>query len=359
MEEIFALYRVPVLDSLETAETYMWTNPKNGKSYPRYKLRPVIKHKSIFEFYGNGDSPQSDNGSGDKSEDGTQRSGTPDKMPPTGAGECCAPKLIAQAYSIGLRPISLAEFYYGESPLSGEKVHKQFYEPCDEKCGPLLPAMLGLKVLYQDEAIVVVEKPSGLLSVPGRGAEKQDCVVNRVKFLFSHCIEQPSVHRLDMETSGILVLALTDDAHRNLSRQFEEGSVKKQYEAVLDGIPECIKKGARNGRLELPFRLDVENRPRQIYDEVYGKIGITEWEFLRYEKGGRVRLLYTPHTGRTHQLRLHSADEHGLGVPIVGDTLYGKSASSVHERLLLHARILEFTHPITGERMSFTNPAPF
>ena len=162
-----------------------------------------------------------------------------------------------------------------------------------------------------------------------------------------------------METSGILVLALTDDAHRNLSRQFEEGSVKKQYEAVLDGIPECIKKGARNGRLELPFRLDVENRPRQIYDEVYGKIGITDWEFLRYEKGGRVRLLYTPHTGRTHQLRLHSADEHGLGVPIVGDTLYGKSASSVHERLLLHARILEFTHPITGERMSFTNPAPF
>lgn len=382
MEEIFALYRVPVLDSLETAETYMWTNPKNGKSYPRYKLRPVIKHKSIFEFYGNGDIAHSDNDSSDndKHTDGTQRSGTLDKMPPTGAGECCAPKLIAQAYSMGLRPISLAEFYYGESPLSGEKVHKQFYEPCDEKCGPLLPAMLGLKVLYQDEAIVVVEKPSGLLSVPGRGAEKQDCVVNRVKFLFGgdigwcdpqkpcadgtgneaiRCIEQPSVHRLDMETSGILVLALTEDAHRNLSRQFEEGSVKKQYEAVLDGIPECIKKGARNGRLELPFRLDIENRPRQIYDEVYGKMGITDWEFLRYEKGGRVRLLYTPHTGRTHQLRLHSADEHGLGVPIVGDTLYGTSANSSNERLLLHARMLEFTHPVTGERMSFTNPAPF
>lgn len=419
MEEIFALYSVPVLDSLETAETYMWTNPKNGKSYPRYKLRPVIKHKSIFEFYGCGTHSDNGGGANDKnrsinalSADITQRSGAPDKMPPTGAGECCAPKLIAQAYSLGLRPVSLAEFYYGESPLSGEKVHKQFYEPCDEKCAPILPAMLGLKVLYQDEAIVVVEKPSGLLSVPGRGAEKQDCVVNRVKFLFGgdigwndignrdlqknatcvfgadgdtdgttdrsttgvydrdttcciHCIEQPAVHRLDMETSGILVLALTEDAHRKLNRQFEEGSVKKQYEAVLDGIPEIIKQGVRNGRLELPFSLDVENRPRQIFDEVYGKMGITDWEFLRYEKGDRVRLLYTPHTGRTHQLRLHSADEHGLGVPIVGDTLYGtkttsnKPENSNNERLLLHARMLEFTHPVTGERMSFTNPASF
>ena len=365
MEEIFALYKIPVLAALETAETYTWTNPKNGKSYPRYRLRPAIEYKSIFEFYGN--SAHTQNSANDC---GNENNCSHGKMPPTGAGECCAPKLIAQAYSLGLRPISLAEFYYGESPLSGEKIHKQFYEPCDEKCGPLLPAMLGLKVLYQDEAIVVMEKPSGLLSVPGRGAEKQDCVVNRVKFLFGgdigwcdtycpYCIEQPAVHRLDMETSGILVLALTDNAHRNLSRQFEEGSVKKQYEAVLDGIPESIKKGARNGRLELPFRLDVENRPRQIYDEVYGKMGITDWEFLRYEKGSRVRLLYTPHTGRTHQLRLHSADEHGLGVPIVGDTLYGTSANSSTERLLLHARMLEFTHPVNGERMSFINPAPF
>ena len=362
MEEIFALYKIPVLTALETVETYTWTNPKNGKSYPRYKLRPAIEYKSIFEFYNC---------------DGTEGGTAHDKMPPTGAGECCAPKLIAQAYSLGLRPISLAEFYYGESPLSGEKAHKQFYEPCDEKCAPILPAMLGIKVLYQDEAIVVVEKPSGLLSVPGRGAEKQDCVVNRVKFLFGgdigwcdqrnarsihfpHCIEQPAVHRLDMETSGILVLALTDEAHRDLSRQFEEGSVKKQYEAVLNGIPDCIKKGGRNGRLELPFRLDVENRPHQIYDEVNGKMGITDWEFLRYEKGGLVRLLFTPHTGRTHQLRLHSADAHGLGVPIVGDTLYGAPCANAEKtRLLLHARMLEFTHPTTGERMNFTNPATF
>ena len=387
MEEIFALYKVPFLSALETVETYTWANPKNGKSYPRYKLRPALEYKSIFPFY-NGSGTQS--GTGDVTSHG--------KLPPTGAGECCAPKLIAQAYSLGLRPVSLAEFYYGENPLSGEKVHKQFYEPCDEKCAPLLPAMLGLKVLYQDDAIVVVEKPSGLLSVPGRGAEKQDCVVNRVKFLFGgdigwcdarkgerggtidasvstdepdapaikipcsrcpHCIEQPAVHRLDMETSGILVLALTEDAHRNLSRQFEDATVKKQYEAVLDGIPQCIKDGVTDGRLELPFRLDVENRPRQIYDEVFGKIGITEWQFMRYEKGSRARILFTPLTGRTHQLRLHSADAHGLGVPIVGDTLYGASRTEPASRLLLHARMLEFTHPVTGERMKFESPAPF
>jgi tRNA pseudouridine32 synthase/23S rRNA pseudouridine746 synthase len=391
MEEIFALYKIPVLAALETAETYTWTNPKNGKSYPRYRLRPALEYKSIFEFYGN--SAHTQNSANDC---GNENNCSHGKMPPTGAGECCAPKLIAQAYSLGLRPISLAEFYYGESPLSGEKLHKQFYEPCDEKCGPLLPAMLGLKVLYQDEAIVVVEKPSELLSVPGRGAEKQDCIVNRVKFLFGgdigwcdaskdnrgseadlpdsrarnnsfpRCIEQPAVHRLDMETSGILVLALTDDAHRNLNRQFEDSAVKKQYEAVLDGIPQCIKDGVTDGRLELPFRLDVENRPRQIYDEVYGKIGITEWKFLRYEKGGRVRLLFTPLTGRTHQLRLHSADAHGLGVPIVGDTLYGTSAEKAGaggtqpaQRLLLHARMLEFTHPVTGARMKFESPAQF
>ena len=372
MEEIFSLYKIPVLAALETAETYTWTNPKNGKSYPRYRLRPALEYKSIFEFYGN--STHAQNSANDC---GNENNCSHGKMPPTGAGECCAPKLIAQAYSLGLRPVSLAEFYYGESPLSGEKIHKQFYEPCDEKCGPLLPAMLGLKVLYQDEAIVVVEKPSGLLSVPGRGAEKQDCAVNRVKFLFGgdigwcdtycpRCIEQPAVHRLDMETSGILVLALTEDAHRNLNRQFEDGTVKKQYEAVLDGIPQCIKDGVTDGRLELPFRLDVENRPRQIYDEVYGKIGITEWKFLRYEKGGRVRLLFTPLTGRTHQLRLHSADAHGLGVPIVGDTLYAASAEKAGaggtlpaQRLLLHARMLEFTHPVTGARMKFESPAQF
>ncbi len=403
MQEIFALYKVPVLAALETAESYSWTNPKNGKQYPRYKLRPVFEYKSIFSFYGDGiysdlagrreeKDPGKSQPSRTAKEQDMAGSMTTGKMPPTGAGECCAPKLIALAYKLGLRPLSLAEFYYGQESISGGKKHKAFYEPCDEKCGPLLPKMLGLKVLYQDQDIVVVEKPSGLLSVPGRGADKQDCVVNRIKFLFGgdigwcdsqekaaekstgardslprpHCIQQPSVHRLDMETSGILVLALTQEAHRNLSMQFEQGRVNKRYEAVLDGIPLCIKGGTTRGRLELPFRLDIENRPRQIYDESCGKIGITEWEFLRYEKGGRVRISFTPLTGRTHQLRLHSADEHGLGIPIVGDSLYGRGSFSpaVKDKnrtssLLLHACMLEFDHPVTGKRMKFTNPPPF
>ncbi len=396
MHGIFALYKIPFLARLETAETFSWLHPRNGKIYPRYKLRPIIKYRDVFSFY-----------CGRETDGGTSNG----KMPPTGAGECCAPKLIAQAHSLGLRPVSLAEFYYGENSLSGEKQHKQFYEPCNEKCAPLLPEMLGLKIIYQDEAFVVVEKPSGLLSVTGRGAEKQDCVVNRVKFLFGgkigwcdmyenecepddaihipdssstiespqkypHCIEQPAVHRLDMETSGLIAVALTKEAHSNLRCQFEAGTVKKQYVAVLDGIPQCIKNGVTDGRLELPFRLDVEHRPLQIYDEVNGKLGITEWKFLRYEKGGRTRLLFTPLTGRTHQLRLHSADPHGLGVPIVGDTLYGngtdtakktgtdtESAGVCHfqptSRLLLHACMLEITHPITGQRMKFESTAPF
>lgn len=360
MHDIFALYSIPVMARIETAATYDWTNPKNGKTYPKYETRPVIEKRSISGFYGGARNA----GDADASE----------SMPPTGAGECCAPKLIGYALSHGLKPVSLAEFFYSEDKRAAalkagtdfddsaavkeeSRRHKAFYPPCDEKCGPLLPAMLGLKILYRDDSIVVVEKPSGLLSVPGRGPDKQDCVVSRVSWLYRGLmhLEQPAVHRLDMETSGILVLAFTEEAHRALNRQFEDGSVFKQYEAVLEGVPSCIRAGERSGTITLPFRLDPENRPHQIYDEVYGKTGITDWEFLRFEKGGRCRMLYTPRTGRTHQLRLHSADPHGFGVPIAGDELYGMGGG----RLLLHASRLEFTHPVSGSRMEFFSPAPF
>ena len=369
MHDIFALYRVPVMARIETVATHEWTNPRNGKTYPRYETRPVIENKSISGFY-----DDAAFGSGDAPKAGAS-------MLPTGAGECCAPKLIGYALSHGLKPVSLAEFFYSEDARMALKadegrMHKAFYPPCDEKCGPLVPAMLGIKVLYRDESIVVVEKPSGLLSVPGRGPDKQDCVVSRVQWLFKELmhIEQPAVHRLDMETSGILVLAFTEEAHRALNRQFEEGSVFKQYEAVLDGVPECVRSGVRSGTITLPFRLDPENRPHQIYDEEFGKEGVTDWQFLRFEKGGRCRMLYTPRTGRTHQLRLHSADPHGFGVPIVGDALYGRQGPEGLEsgqrpscgaglesggRLLLHACRLELTHPVTGERMQFVNPSPF
>ena len=284
------------------------------------------------------------------------------KNPPTGTGDCCAPKLLDYAFSHSLQPISMAEVFYGKN--SDTKMNGHSYPPCDERCGLLLPAMLGLKIVFADSHIVVIEKNSGLLSVPGRGADKQDCVVSRFKKIYPHCIAQPAVHRLDMETSGLMVLAITKEAHRELSRQFADGEVKKQYEAVLDGNLAAMRI-AKKGEMTLYFRLDVENRPHQMWDSVYGKKAITEWEILGIEKQYRpdnslrivTRVLYTPHTGRTHQLRLASADSHGFGVPIVGDSLYGTCNNG--ERLLLHARYLCFTHPATGKQMEFFSKCPF
>lgn len=284
------------------------------------------------------------------------------QLPPTGTGDCCAPKLLNFAFKNNLTPLSMCEVFYGRS--TEKKISGCKYSPCDERCGLILPEILGLKILYRDKDIIVVNKQSGLLSVPGRGPEKQDCVVNRVKKLFPECIEQPSVHRLDMETSGLMVLAFTKDAHRNLCRQFEEGLVQKKYVALLDGI--LAKKGiAQTGTMELYFRLDVENRPHQIWDSVYGKKAITEWQILNVEKYSSplenkknvTRILFIPHTGRTHQLRLASADSHSFGVPIIGDTLYGHCEPN--ERLMLHSCYIKFTHPSTGQVMEFNCESDF
>lgn len=304
-------------------------------------------------------------------------------LPPTGTGDCCGPKLLGAAFSQGLIPLSLAEFYFegkgsSDQPckIQSGRRHKEFYSPCDEKCGIVLPIMLGLEILYQDESIVVVNKPAGLLSVPGRGFENQDCVVTRLQRLFPHCIAQPSVHRLDQDTSGLLVLALTKEAHKHLSRQFMEGTVYKEYQALLRGrvVDKKEKSFPYNGLnpspldlnyIELPFRLDVENRPRQIYDEVHGKVGITLWKVLSYHRCKSqvcsqkvlTRVLFIPKTGRTHQLRLHAMHEKGLGVPIQGDRLYGERLPG--ERLMLHASLLRFTHPQTKMPVEFISPAPF
>lgn len=284
------------------------------------------------------------------------------QLPPTGTGDCCAPKLLNFAFKNNLTPLSMCEVFYGKS--TEKKISGCKYSPCDERCGLILPEILGLKILYRDKDIIVVNKQIGLLSVPGRGPEKQDCVVNRVKKLFPECIEQPSVHRLDMETSGLMVLAFTKDAHRNLCRQFEKGLVQKKYVALLDGI--LAKKGiAQTGTMELYFRLDVENRPHQIWDSVYGKKAITEWKILDVEKylspmenkKNVTRILFIPHTGRTHQLRLASADSHGFGVPIIGDTLYGHCEPN--ERLMLHSCYIKFTHPSTGQVMEFNCESDF
>lgn len=208
-----------------------------------------------------------------------------------------------------------------------------------------------MKVLYSDDSIVVVEKVSGLLSVPGRGEHNLDSVSWRVKNMFEGCIEQPSVHRLDMDTSGLIVLALTKEAHRQLSIQFQNRETGKAYEALLEGL---IQK--EEGTIELPFRLDVDNRPHQIFDLEHGKMGTTHWKKLGAE-GEFTRIEFHPITGRTHQLRVHSAHSLGLGVPIVGDPLYGNGAEP--GKLKLHAKYLSFTHPVSGERQEFNSPVPF
>lgn len=307
-----------------------------------------------------------------------------EKLFPTGTGDCCAPKLLSYAFKNNLTPVSMTEFYWGKPNTHFEP--KKFYPPCDEKCGLILPEILGLRILYRDENIIVVNKPSGLLAVPGRGEDKQDCIVNRVKKLFPDCIEQPSVHRLDMDTSGLMVLAFNAESHRTLSMQFEKGEVQKKYIAVIDGTlgakinfvnenaerlsppaenfspdnPGTVKPSDSSGELKLKFRLDVDNRPHQIYDPVYGKEGITQWKKIRvWKMNGRnvTSVEFIPLTGRTHQLRLAASSRLGFGIPIVGDNLYGHQEKD--ERLLLHSTYLCFTHPVTGKRMEFFSEPDF
>lgn len=284
-------------------------------------------------------------------------------FPPTGTGECCEPKLLDYAFRNNLEPISMAEILFMRDGTNEEQNQKTI-PPCDERCSLILPSILGINILYRDDDIIVVNKQSGLLSVPGRGPDKQDCIVNRVKKLFPNCIEQPAVHRLDMETSGIMILAFTKEAHKKINKQFEEGLVQKKYIALLDGILPKLKI-PNEGQMELFFRLDVDNRPHQIWDDVNGKRAITQWKVLGVERytdpTGQVknatRVLFIPHTGRTHQLRLASADSHGFNVPIIGDTLYGTCIPG--QRLMLHAQYIKFTHPTTGQTMEFTCPAEF
>jgi len=305
---------------------------------------------------------------------------------PMGVGECCAPKLLNYAALHGLKPLGLSEFYWGKENKSGTRQHKQFYPACVEKCQPILGFMLcgmeepptnhtnlhevpfdsyscefvkirgqknslAVEIIHQESEFVVVKKPSGLLSVPGKGVANQDCVTARIKKQFPECIAQPEVHRLDMDTSGLMVLALTADAQRELSRQFHDHETEKNYIARLDGIVP-----GNEGTIELPFRLDVDNRPVQIYDPVHGKIGITHWKKISIENG-QTRVKFFPITGRTHQLRVHAASEHGLGIPIVGDRLYGSGTAP--GQLKLHASFLSFKHPCTGKKMKFRSEPLF
>jgi len=282
-------------------------------------------------------------------------------LPPGGTGDCCAPKLLQYAYLHGLKPICMAEFWWGESPKGLIRHHGQFYPACSGKCKPVLTWMLqGLEVdpnpeaqglrhqepriVWEDEVMAVVDKPSGMLSMPGKIGD--DSVATWAQKRWP---EAMVVHRLDMMTSGILLIAKTSDAYHHLQKQFEERTIKKKYLAVVTGKPQ-----QEHGIIDLPLSSDPLNRPLQVVDFEHGKRAITEYKVLPTPTpwggaGGGCLLALWPHTGRTHQLRMHCAHPDGLGCPILGDELYGKKA----DRLYLQAQAISFVHPTTGKRMHF------
>jgi tRNA pseudouridine32 synthase/23S rRNA pseudouridine746 synthase len=270
---------------------------------------------------------------------------------PSGTGDCCAPKLFGYAFSHNLHPISLAEGFYGKN--TNFKEHKKFYPPCKEKCSLVLPTMLGLDILYCDEYITVINKPAGLVTIPGRAPELKDCITARIKTLFPSAIDLSSAHRLDMDTSGLIVLGRDKASHRNLSIQFQDRKVEKGYIALVRGVVKEI-----SGTIELPLRLDINNRPVQIVDFKNGKSAKTDYSRIDVEHHNEeyaTRLLLKPHTGRTHQLRVHCKEKL---FPIVGDRLYGVRKNG-ETRMLLHAYYLAFYHPVTGERLKFEVPPEF
>lgn len=286
-----------------------------------------------------------------------------EKRPPAGAGECATPKLLQYAFLHYYEPLAMAEFWWGSSPVSEIRKLKQFYPACKGKCEPILAHMLNgietddnplmqneghnkeIQIIYDDEYLVVVNKQEEFLSVPGKSIT--DSVYSRIKELYPEAAGPLIVHRLDMSTSGLMVVAKSMDVYRKLQYQFIKRSVKKRYEALLDGIVE-----EDEGVIDLPLRLDIDDRPRQLVCYAHGKSARTIWRVVG-RKDEKTRIHFYPVTGRTHQLRVHASHPLGLNTPIVGDDLYGIKADRLH----LHAAYLEIEHPVTRERMSFNaNP---
>ena len=287
------------------------------------------------------------------------------KTPPAGAGECAAPKLLQQAYLHGWKPIAMAEFWWGDSPKTEIRHHGHYYPACKGKCEPILGHMLqGLEVeenpllednhrttvldiIYEDDYLLIVNKPAGMLSVPGK--ETADSVYSRIRHLYPDATGPLVVHRLDMATSGLLLIAKTKEVHQNLQAQFSNRSIKKRYTALLEGIV-----SDEEGTIDLPLCLNPLDRPRQIVDKEHGKPAITRYRVLARTESQTLVAFY-PLTGRTHQLRVHSAHSLGLHCPIKGDELYGSKA----DRLYLHAEFLEFTHPVSKEKVTIEVKADF
>ena len=350
---------------------------------------------------------------------------TVQKVPPAGAGECALPKLLQYAYLHQLKPLAMAEFWWGDSPKNEIRHHGYYYPSCKGKCEPILQHMLQglevdenpllnpvhedeeLEIVFEDEWLLVVNKPAGMLSVPGK-AEDRDSVYHRLKKKYPEATGPMIVHRLDMATSGLLLVAKTKEVHQDLQAQFANRSIKKRYVAVLDGaiikteketkpIAEkailiaketvSTKKTAKaertgsTGRIELPLCLNPLDRPRQMVSREHGKEAITEYQIISeseritsesentFNESNRIdesersinesrkytRIVFYPLTGRTHQLRVHAAHPEGLGCPILGDELYGKKA----DRLYLHAEYIEFRHPIYGDILCIQKEADF
>jgi len=323
---------------------------------------------------------------------------------PTGTGECCAPKLLHYAATHNLKPVAMAEFWWGNSSANGDKVAGEFYGACEERCQPLMGFLLSglsaeisrfpvlpvskttgenflLPILYEDEWLIAVNKPAGLLSVPGRSSDRQDSVLSRLQQTLPNSAFLATVHRLDQDTSGILLLARDRQTKRHLSQQFEQRQVHKVYEAILAGQ---VMPG--EGIIDLPIWGNPADRPRQTVNWQYGKSSVTQFRVLKADSDVHndgynsakyasrnnsensqththiyTRIEFIPVTGRTHQLRVHAADSRGLGVPICGDRLYGHSNHYQNrgDRLYLHAKELQFIHPQTGQQLCLKTHVPF
>ena len=287
-------------------------------------------------------------------------------VPPAGSGECCEPKLLQYAYQHGYKPLQMAMFWWGESPKEEIRHHLQFYPACNGKCKPILHWMLPastfepeavnlsiynkVETLYEDREIAVIHKPEGLLSVPGKDAA-QPSVYALMRRKYPEATGPLIVHRLDMATSGVLLIAKTEFAYHRLQQAFLNHQIQKKYVAIISGkdIPE-------KGIISLPLLPDYLNRPRQIVNHEQGKEAITEYEILERIDGSHLRIALYPKTGRTHQLRVHCAHQEGLNAPILGDPLYGNEKAA---RLHLHAEEITFEHPLTGKKITIKRKADF
>lgn len=290
---------------------------------------------------------------------------TPQGTPPAGTGECALPKLLQFAYQHQLEPLAMGEFWWGQSPKNEIRRQGEFYPSCTGKCAPILKHMLiglnveknpleedlhretPLPVLYEDEWLVVVCKPAGMLSVPGKNG--LDSVYERLHTRYPQATGPLIVHRLDMATSGLLLVAKTKEVHQHLQAQFETRNIKKRYTAILEGIP-----SKKEGEICLPLCPNLLHRPLQSVDFEHGKPAITRYRVIKCI-GNRALVAFYPQTGRTHQLRVHAAHPQGLDCPIVGDELYGHKA----DRLYLHAAGLTFIHPVNGKPIHIEQEADF